>query len=154
MAPWFLSPFFFILVYHGVPTQKYDHKSFMMLIFLLFFFSWINPKEEYSCWLFCNIHYCELCPKVDTFCLLHLFWAFQTMLFPLQCFLSGSTMSPIRILPIFVILTCINVSYISLLLFKSLEGRSCPYNFFYSNLNIIELGIYWQSLRETIQILL
>lgn len=126
MTPWFPSPcfFFFIPVYHGVPTQKYAHISLMMVIFLLLFFAWINPKEEFSCWLLCNIHYCELYPEVDTFCLPHLFWAFQTMLFPLECFLSVSTMSSIRILSIFVILICINVSYISLLYFKSLEGRS------------------------------
>lgn len=143
MTPWFLSPCFFFPLYRGVPIQKYAHISLLMIIFLLPFFSWINPEEKYSCWLLCNIHYCELCiPKWTKFCLPHLSWASLTVRFPLECILSASTMSSIRILPMFVILICISVSYISSLHFKSLEGRSCLCSFFCSDLNIIE-GIYW-----------
>lgn len=36
---------------------------------------------------------------------------------------SGSAVSPIRMLPVFLILTCIDMSYFSLLHFKSLEWR-------------------------------
>lgn len=158
--------FYFSSLYHAVPTQKYAHMPIMIIIFLLPFFSWINPEEDYSCSLLCNTCHSEpSIPKWTKFCLLHLSCAFLTpylfVLFPLECFISVSIVLSVRILPIFVILTCINMCYISLLHFKSLEGRRTNVLYFslslqllLCDLTITELGIYWQSWRQTVQRLL
>lgn len=151
MMPWFLSPCFLYSTISWCASPEicpYISCDDNICIALL-----SMKSHEYSCWLLCNIHYCELSIPKWMFRLPHLSWAFWMMLFPLGCFLCVyyvTYQNP----TIFVILTCINVSYISSLHFTSLEGRSCPCSFFYSDLNIMELGIYWQSLRETIQRLL
>lgn len=65
---------------------------------------------------------------------------------------SGSVVSPIRMLPVFLILlvsTCLIFHYYILSLLNG-EGWIfyvflCSCSFYYSDLNSIELGTYWQS---------